>query len=46
MTKLYSITKKMFEEGRKVSFNNLSKLFEAFFNGVVSQFNEEYIHES
>ena len=46
MKNLNSIKKKISKEDRKVSLNHPSKLLAEFFNGVVIQVDEEYIHES
>ena len=46
MKDLNLINKNISREDRKVSVSNPSKLLAEFFNGIVIQVNEEYIHES
>ena len=46
MTNLNPIKKKLSRVDRKVSVQDPSKLLAEFFNGVVIQVDEEYIHES
>ena len=46
MKDLNLINKNISRKDRKVSVSNPSKLLAEFFNGIVIQVNEEYIHES
>ena len=46
MIKLNPIKKKLLKESKKVSVQDPSKLLADFFNGVVIEVEEEYVHES
>ena len=46
MKNLNSVKNKILKRHRKASINDSSKLLAEFFNGVVIQVDEEYIHES
>tara|TARA_Y100000994_G_C15600211_1_gene404328 strand:+ start:201 stop:338 length:138 start_codon:yes stop_codon:yes gene_type:complete len=45
MKNLNLITKQISNENQKVSVYDSSKLLAKFFNGVIIQFDKEYIHE-
>ncbi len=46
MTNLNSNKNKIYKEDRNVSVKDPSNLLAEFFNGVVIEVDEEYIHES
>ena len=46
MTNLNPIRKKLLKERRKVSVKNPSKLLAEFFNGVVLDLEDEFIHDT
>ena len=46
MKNLKQIKKKLYEEDRKISVKDPSKLLAEFFNGVVIEFDKEYTYDS
>ncbi len=46
MEKINTIEKSLYKEKRGISLIETSRLLADFFNGVVIEFEEEYVHES